>query len=85
MIRLSICIVAQNEEHNLARLLRSVQSIADEIVVVDGGSTDGTVGIAKGSVANFSSVPSVAMPIKKTLPLPWPVTPGFFYLTLTKS
>ncbi|MGB2627413.1 MAG: glycosyltransferase family 2 protein [Candidatus Acidiferrum sp.] len=48
MIRLSICIVAQNEEHNLARLLRSVQSIADEIVVVDGGSTDGTVGIAQG-------------------------------------
>ncbi len=47
MNRLSICIVAQNEEHNLARALRSVQSIADEIVLVDGGSTDGTLGIAQ--------------------------------------
>lgn len=49
MNRLSICIVAQNEEHNLARVLQSVQGIADEIVVVDGGSTDGTVEIARGN------------------------------------
>lgn len=46
MNRLSICIIAQNEEHNLARVLQSVQSIADEIVVVDGGSTDRTQEIA---------------------------------------
>jgi glycosyltransferase involved in cell wall biosynthesis len=47
MNRLSICIVAQNEEHNLARVLQSVQSIGDEIVLVDGGSTDGTLEIAQ--------------------------------------
>ncbi len=46
MIPLSICIVAQNEERNLARLLQSVQSVADEIILVDGGSTDGTSDIA---------------------------------------
>jgi glycosyltransferase involved in cell wall biosynthesis len=44
---LSICIVAQNEEHNLARVLRSVQEIADEIIVVDGGSIDRTCEIAQ--------------------------------------
>jgi glycosyltransferase involved in cell wall biosynthesis len=47
MNRLSICIVAQNEAHNLVRVLQSVQSVADEIVIVDGGSTDGTLQIAQ--------------------------------------
>ncbi len=47
MNRLSICIIAQNEEHNLARLLQSVLEIADEIIVVDGGSTDRTPEIAR--------------------------------------
>ncbi len=47
MNSLSICIVAQNEERNLARLLQSVQPVADEIVLVDGGSTDRTCEIAR--------------------------------------
>src|SRR5271167_2864360 len=39
---LTVCIIAQNEEKNLPRVLQSVQGVADEIVVVDGGSTDRT-------------------------------------------
>jgi Glycosyl transferase family 2 len=47
MNSLSICIVAQNEAANLPRLLKSVDAIADEIVLVDGGSIDETSEIAR--------------------------------------
>lgn len=44
---LSVAIATFNEEQNLSACLTSVVSWADEIVVVDGGSTDHTVVIAK--------------------------------------
>jgi len=44
---LSVCIITLNEETNLARTLESVKQIADEIIVVDSGSTDATVSIAQ--------------------------------------
>jgi glycosyltransferase involved in cell wall biosynthesis len=42
---LSVAIITLNEERNLARTLASVQ-LADEIVVIDSGSTDRTLEIA---------------------------------------
>ena len=44
---LSVVLAVRNEEENIARCLNSVKDIADEIVVVDGHSTDKTVEIAK--------------------------------------
>lgn len=44
---LSIVLATHNEEENIANCLQSVRSIADEIVIVDGSSTDKTREIAK--------------------------------------
>jgi hypothetical protein len=51
MIRLSICVITLNEEENLPRMLKSVEGLADEIVVVDSGSTDRTLEIARAAGA----------------------------------
>lgn len=45
--------MVQNEEKNLARCLDSVKGIADEIVIIDGFSTDKTEEIAKKYNARF--------------------------------
>ncbi len=45
--RISVCLIARNEERFLAQCLKSVQTVAAEIVVVDTGSTDRTVEIAE--------------------------------------
>ena len=47
MNRLSACLITLNEEHNLPRVLNSIQGIAEEIVVVDCGSDDHTLDIAR--------------------------------------
>lgn len=44
---LSLAIVAHNEEHNIARCLESASDLAEEIVVIDSGSTDRTPEIAR--------------------------------------
>ncbi len=44
---LSIVIVAQDEERTIAQVLDAVKAIASEIILIDSGSTDRTVEIAK--------------------------------------
>lgn len=47
MQKLSVIIITKNEEKNIERAINSVKEIADEVLVIDSGSTDRTVEIAK--------------------------------------
>ncbi len=52
-MKLSVCLITLNEEAHLARALRSVAGLADEIIVVDSGSTDGTESVARSFGADW--------------------------------
>ncbi len=45
--RLSVCLIVKNEERFLAQCLKSVRGLGAQIIVVDTGSTDRTVEIAR--------------------------------------
>lgn len=45
--KLSLCMIVKNEEKTLRVCLESVKDIVDEIIVVDTGSTDNTIQVAK--------------------------------------
>jgi glycosyltransferase involved in cell wall biosynthesis len=47
MKKISACIMVKNEEHCLERCLKSIKDYVDEIIIVDTGSTDDTVKIAR--------------------------------------
>lgn len=47
MITISLCMIVKNEENVLARCLKSVKDVVDEIIIVDTGSTDKTKEIAQ--------------------------------------
>jgi tetratricopeptide (TPR) repeat protein len=51
---ISLTMIVKNEEANLARVLESAGGIADEVIVVDTGSTDRTVEIARAHGAKVS-------------------------------
>jgi glycosyltransferase involved in cell wall biosynthesis len=55
VVNLSFCIIVKNEAVNLPRCLESVRSIADELIVLDTGSTDDTVAIAQSFQAQVHS------------------------------
>ena len=57
MAQLSVVIITLNEERNIGRCLKSLAGIADDIVVVDSGSTDRTGEICRESGARFISQP----------------------------
>lgn len=45
--RLSLCLIVRNEEDHLENCLASVKHLVEEIIIVDTGSTDRTIGIAQ--------------------------------------
>jgi tetratricopeptide (TPR) repeat protein len=54
---LSFCAIVKNEAENLPRCLKSVQSVVDQIVILDTGSTDQTVTIAQSFGAEVHHFP----------------------------
>lgn len=46
-MKISACVITKNEAKNIARCLASYRDIVDEIILVDTGSTDSTVEIAR--------------------------------------
>ncbi len=57
MPTISACVIVRNEEKNLPRWLKCMSALADELVVVDTGSTDKTVDLAKQAGAQVYSFP----------------------------
>lgn len=55
--KLSACVIVKNEAKNLHRWLSSMQQVADEMIVVDTGSTDETVAIARAAGARVYDFP----------------------------
>jgi tetratricopeptide (TPR) repeat protein len=54
---ISLCLIARNEEAHLSKLLSSVHAAVDEIILVDTGSTDRTVEIARSYGARVIEFP----------------------------
>lgn len=51
MQKLAVLILTKNEEKNIEAVIRNAQSCANEIIVIDAGSTDKTVELAQGAGA----------------------------------
>lgn len=56
-VLISAIMIVKNEEHRLAPCLESLTDVVDEICLVDTGSTDGTIELAKKFGANINIFP----------------------------
>ncbi len=45
--KISACLIVMNEEKRIGKVIKNIRDYVDEIVIVDGGSIDNTVAIAK--------------------------------------
>ncbi len=57
MPKISAAIITFNEEKNIERCITSLKNVADEVVIIDSGSADRTVEIARGLKATIITNP----------------------------
>ena len=69
MAKLSVFMIVKNESQDLPRTLTAAQKVADEMVVVDSGSVDGTREVASAYAANVFSRPFDNFSAQKTYAL----------------
>lgn len=56
MFKISVCMIVKNEEKFLERCLESLKKFVDEIIIVDTGSIDRTIEIAKNFTEKIYSI-----------------------------
>ncbi|HEX9400509.1 MAG TPA: glycosyltransferase family 2 protein [Anaeromyxobacter sp.] len=66
-MKISAAIITLDEEANLGTCLASLRGVADEVVVVDSGSTDGTEEVARDAGAVFVTQPWLGYGPQKNL------------------
>jgi len=71
--KISVCMIAKNNEQDIGRCLESVKDVADEIILAHNQSTDGTVEIAKQHGAKI-----IELPEKWPAAPDWAPAPGNF-------
>lgn len=79
-VKLSVAIITLNEERNIGRCLESLAGLADEVVVVDSGSTDRTVEICSSHGARVVHQDFLGHIEQKNLA--WSLTTGDYVLSL---
>ena len=68
-MKISLCMIVKDEEAVLARCLQSAKDVADELIIVDTGSTDGTKKIAEAFGRRFSTMNGrTILPLPATFP-----------------
>lgn len=68
-MKISGNIITLNEEKNIAACIESMRAVCDEIIVVDSGSTDNTIEIAKSLGATIVKQPYLGDGIQKNVAL----------------
>ena len=56
-MKISLCMIVKNEEEVLVRCLESVQPLVDELIIVDTGSDDETITIARNYTDLIYQIP----------------------------
>ena len=75
---LSVVLITFNEGHHIAKCLKAAQAVADEIIVIDSGSTDNTIDVCKAYGARVVTNPWCGYSEQKKL---WKRA-GFFRLDI---